>query len=434
MRINILAFGSRGDVQPYVALGLGLQAKGYNVQLVALDDYADLVTAYGLPFVGLGAKMSDFSLDTFQSAATSGRNSVKGVIELVRSARPLFDRMFEHIWEACWETDALIASLVAMVPAHSVVEKRRIPYFPAVVQPFGRTNDFASPAFPLDLPASGLLNQFSHRFVEQIFALPTRPYVNAWRTERLDLPPLQPLTYPYRSLDGAMLPWLYGYSPSVVSRPDDWPTDSHVTGYWFLPDTAPSSEWQPPDDLLAFLADGPPPVYIGFGSMVTHHAEATTTLIVEALHKARQRGVIMTGWGGVKEGFKQGALSANRLPDTVFSIDSCPHDWLFPQMAAVVHHGGAGTTAAGLRAGVPSVVVPFMGDQPFWGDQVQALGVGPAPIPYKQLTADKLAYALRIATNHVPMWDRARALGEKIRGEDGVGMAVQVIENHLART
>ncbi|MCP4593378.1 MAG: glycosyltransferase family 1 protein, partial [bacterium] len=157
----------------------------------------------------------------------------------------------------------------------------------------------------------------------------------------------------------------------MAPKPSDWGEQAHVTGYWFLDHV---SDWQPPADLVRFLESGPPPVYVGFGSMMSRRAEQTTRITLDALKQSGQRGLIATGWG---------ALSQSDLPDEVFLIESVPHDWLFPRTAAVVHHGGAGTTGAGLRAGVPGIVVPFGGDQPFWARRVEALGVGPAPIPRK---------------------------------------------------
>jgi sterol 3beta-glucosyltransferase len=210
--------------------------------------------------------------------------------------------------------------------------------------------------------------------------------------------------------------FLYGYSGHVVPRPPDWTPANRVNGYWFLERPAPA--------LLDFLAAGPAPVYVGFGSMNERNATDMTTMVLEALQRSRQRGVLLTGWGGL------GAV--DRAAD-VFVAEAIPHDWLFPLMAAVVHHGGAGTTAEGLRAGVPSVIIPYMGDQPFWGRRVQELRVGPKPLPRKRLTAERLAVAISEAVSNREMRQRAEALGESIRREDGVADAVGTIELELQR-
>jgi UDP:flavonoid glycosyltransferase YjiC (YdhE family) len=211
-------------------------------------------------------------------------------------------------------------------------------------------------------------------------------------------------------------PVLYGFSPLVIPPPPDWGGNVHVTGYWFL---EPAVSWTPPADLTTFLDGGPPPIYVGFGSMSSRRPEETTRLVLSALAQTGQRAVLLSGWGG---------LTKADLPDSVLMIHSVPHDWLFRRVAAVVHHGGAGTTAAGLRAGAPSVIIPFFGDQPFWGQRVVALGVGPEPIPRQQLTAESLAAAIEEAVTNVAMRRRAADLGEQIRAEDGVARAVEAIQ------
>ncbi len=188
---------------------------------------------------------------------------------------------------------------------------------------------------------------------------------------------------------------LSAYSPSIIPHPADWPDSVHITGYFFA-DT--QADWQPSPELEAFLEAGDPPVYIGFGSMAGRDPEQFARLILEALAKSGQRGLLLTGWGG---------LHPESVPDNVFVVDSAPHSWLFPRMAAVVHHGGAGTTAEGLRAGVPSVIVPFILDQPFWGARIKALGLGPDPIPQKNLTADRLANAIKLAVTNSDMKTRS---------------------------
>jgi len=421
MHIVIMAFGSRGDVQPYVALGHGLKAAGHGVTVAALDDYETLIREAGLDFFSLGFRMADMQLDTFQAALDSGRNTVQAVLDLLRSARPVMTGMMARQGEVARQADALIASLIAMIPAQPCAEKFGIPYMGAVLQPLGHTRAFPSPVFPVDLPPLGALNWLTHRFEEQLFALPTWPMVNHFRRTYLGLPPIRPLTYPYTHLNGRAVPWLHAYSPAVVPHPADWPAFRHVTGYWTLP---PDDGWLPPADLVRFLDAGPQPVYAGFGSMAMQDNPARLALVIEALDRAGQRGVLAV---------RPGEIAGHELPETVYPLmEGCPHEWLFPKMAAIVHHGGAGTTGAGLRSGAPSIGVPFMGDQPFWASRIAALGAGPQPIPRKQLTAGRLAYAIRVAVEHEGIRRRAAALGEKLRAEDGVGSAVRIIQARLA--
>ena len=198
-------------------------------------------------------------------------------------------------------------------------------------------------------------------------------------------------------------------SPALIPKPKDWGPHIDVSGFFFLP---LASNYVPPEDLIAFLEAGPPPVYIGFGSIVIDDPNAMTELIFEAIKKSGQRALVSKGWGGF------GAEEIG-IPRNVFMVGNCPHDWLFKRVSCVVHHGGAGTTAAGIALGRPTVVVPFFGDQPFWGSMVAEAGAGPTPIPYKHLTADKLAAAITAALNPTTL-QRAGELGAKIVEESGL--------------
>jgi sterol 3beta-glucosyltransferase len=235
-------------------------------------------------------------------------------------------------------------------------------------------------------------------------SMPFRPVSRAVRRDVLGLPTRARQAYP-------ALPTIYGFSPHVVPPPSDWPPTCRVTGYWFLP---AEPGWTPPPTLTRFLADGPAPVCVGFGSMLGADPAQLTALVVTAVRRAGVRAVLLSGWG---------ALDAVAGED-ILVIGEVPHDWLFPQVAAVVHHGGAGTTAAALRAGTPAVVVPFGVDQPFWGTRVVALGTGPRPIPQRTLTTERLTDALRIVTTDQTMRARAARLGHAIRSENGVDNAV----------
>lgn len=249
----------------------------------------------------------------------------------------------------------------------------------------------------------------------QVLWLWYSPFVNDFR-QSLGLPACTAASF-YRALRST--PMLSAYSPTIIPHPADWPESVHVTGYFFL-DTI--TDWQPSSELKAFLDAGDPPVYIGFGSMAGRNPEQLARLILEALAKSDQRGLLLTGWGG---------LRTEWVPDNVFVLDAAPHSWLFPRMAAVVHHGGAGTTAEGLRAGVPTLLVPFVLDQPFWGARVKALGLGPDPIPQKNLTADRLAFAIRIAVTDPGMKQRANTCGAAVRAQDGVGNAARTIRRYF---
>jgi len=240
-----------------------------------------------------------------------------------------------------------------------------------------------------------------------------KPFINEWRKKHLGLPPTYSADINAEQ-SKKKFPVFYAYSDAVFPKPADWPEWYHVTGYWFL-DRSP--DWQPPADLVAFLADGPPPVYVGFSSVNTRKVQGVTDLILEALVLTKQRGILAAGWS---------SLQGSALPKGVFTIESIPHNWLFPQVAAAIHHGGAGTTAAGLRAGIPNIIIPFAFDNPFWAWRVTELGVSPPGIPHKELGAKRLAHAIDTAIHDEEMKARRVALSQQICKEDGVARAVEL--------
>jgi len=281
--------------------------------------------------------------------------------------------------------------------------------------PLLATKAFPAPSWPIQKDLGGLHNYLSGTAMLQVIWLWYQPFVNEFR-QRLGLPAYNADLF-QRVLRST--PMLGAYSPGIIPHPADWPDSVHITGYLFLD---PQPDWQPSPELQTFLEAGLPPVYIGFGSMAGRNPEQLASLTLEALAKSGQRGLLSTGWGG---------LHAKNVPDTVFVIGSAPHSWLFPRMAAVVHHGGAGTTAEGLRAGIPNVIVPFVLDQPFWGARLKALGVGPDPIPHKSLSADRLARAIQIAITNSDMRQRTRSLGAAILSEKGTRRAVEIVKTYF---
>jgi sterol 3beta-glucosyltransferase len=418
MRITLVTYGSRGDVQPYVALGVGLQRAGYAVRIAAPEGFADFVTGHGLDFAPLAGDPATLARDLTDRA---GLNPVRTIQAVFEYAFPLGRQVLAQVHDACRDADAVGYSFLMTVAAYEAALARGVPSFFVQMYPlFVPTGAFPAMLFPR-LPVGGpavraAYNRQTHRLFDAVFWQSNRQAYDFLRRTRY--PDLRPLSgWPFAADPHPLA--LFGWSPHVIPPPGDWPDQAHVTGFWYL-DAA--DNWQPPDDLAAFLADGPPPVYVGFGSMITAEIDVVTDIVLTALDRVGQRAVLLGGWGG---------LGAGDLPPGVLRIESAPHDWLFPRMAAVVHHGGAGTTAAGLRAGVPAVVCPFGADQAYWGGVVQRAGTGPDPIPRADLTVDRLAYALRVATTHGPMRQRAADLGARIRAEDGVGAAVGAITAYL---
>ena len=412
MHITIASVGTRGDVQPYLALGRGLQRAGHQVQVATDPTFEAFVRGAGLGF----APVSADPRKALQEDVLRLNNPIAFSRWTQRQFGPLALRYTAELRDVCAHTDGLLANPLAFAAFH-VAERLGIPCVPAYLQPATPTRAFTTstaPDPPAWLPFRGWFNYTSAHVNNQIFFRLLLPTINACRTEVLGLPPLPWKLY--SKLDISPEPIIYGYSRHVVPVPPDWGPWLHVTGYWF---ERSEVEYEPPADLEAFLAGGPPPVYIGFGSIVEQDAAATTRTVVDVLALAGQRGLLLGGWAG---------LGAGALPASILSVSDVPHEWLFPRMAAVVHHGGAGTTAAGLRAGVPSVLVPYFADQPFWGRRVAALGVGPRAIPRKQLTAPRLAAAIREAVSNKEMRRRAQELGQRIRSEDGITAAVEKVE------
>ena len=413
MEITVVAAGSRGDVQPLVALGLGLQATGHKVCIVTHAEFEGVVRNSGLVFYLMRANPKELlESESGRAAMEEGGNPLRSLLNFARMMNTTIQQTGADCWKACHGTNMILYSPLGSYFAPHIAEKLNVPAVGAFFQPISRTRAFPGYISPTPRNLGGVLNLLTHFVSDAIFWLPYRSKVNQFRQEQLNLPKIPRMVSVNRNV-------IYGFSPSVVPKPSDWSNNVEITGYWFLDR---ESEWEPPPYLLDFLAAGPPPVYIGFGSMSTRKPEETTDLVLRALSRTGQRGLLLTGWGG---------LSQVDLPDSVFKIEAAPHDWLFPQMAAVIHHGGAGTTAAGLRSGIPTIIVPFFMDQPFWGQRVADLGVGPKPIPRKHLTVERLVNAITVVVTDEKMRRQATTLGEIIRAEDGVARAVDVINSYL---
>lgn len=413
MRITLLTLGTRGDVQPFVALGVGLRRAGYDVTLVTAEQFADFVADHELDFAPLDRRFLEM-MDT-----SEGKEVFEGGsrLQVIRMAMPIMRSVLHDSWMGAKGADAVVYHQ-KILAGYDIAEKLGIPAIMAMPLPIYPTRIFTNPLLPIGLPTA--LNRTSYA-ANSGGKVPFMGMVNALRKDELGLPPRGRFASEERLPDGRLIPLLHAFSPAVVPVPSDWPAHVTATGYWFLDD---DQEWRPPDDLRRFLDDGPPPVYIGFGSMVTKDTVGKMSIILEALRLSGQRGVVAAGWA---------KLNMADLPATVHLLDHAPHEWLFPRMTSVVHHGGAGTTAAGLRAGLPTVIAPFFGDQHFWGRRVFELGAGPKPIPQRKMTAEKLAAAIRETIDEQAMRTAAGALGEKIRAENGVGQAVGMIGSWLTK-
>lgn len=419
MKITIPTIGSSGDVHPYVALGSGLQAVGYEITIATHPIFETFVRSSGLGFFPVEGNPIEIlkNKEAQTVMESSGLRAWVAISRLVWLLKPYVSRMCSDLWIACQSADAIIYSLSSFPFATHIAEKLNVPAIAAFYTAIYPTSAFPSLAFAKDF---GRFNRFTWVMQDIMMWFLIRLVINKWREEELKLSKI-PATVNYiRLWRKAQKLILMGFSPNVLPKPKDWGENINITGFWFLNN---HSNWQPQSDLVDFIESGPPPIYLGFGSTIPSNPVEITDIVLNALKRTKQRSILATGWG---------ALKPTDTPDNVFQIESVPHDWLFPQMAAVVHHGGAGTTAAGFRAGIPSAIVPFCFDHPFWGGRVAELGVGPQPIPIKKLSAEKLADAIIRVTTDDKMRTRAALLGERIRAEDGVGKAVDLIHRHLS--
>ena len=421
MRIAIPITGTRGDLQPYLALGKGLLAAGHDIRIATHDDFAEAVRREGLKFSSMGGNTKTVHAEpAVRKMMNEGGNPFAYLTGFARVRAPIMSDLVADCLVACRDVELILVTPSAPLIAMSVAEKLRIRVCGATFLPSCPSRHLANcylPELPPWIPGRSIYNVVSYNIFAAYLWQLLRKAIDRARREVLDLPAFGLLGPPVRLLRD--IPTLHGYSPRIVTRPTDWPDNQFITGYWFLND----EDWQPPPELDSFLKDGPPPVYIGFGSMQNQNPEALTRLVTLALKRTGLRAVLARGWG---------ALGEVANSDQLFFADSIPHDWLFSRVAAVVHHGGAGTTAAGLRAGIPSLLVPFFGDQFFWGRRVLEHGVGARAIPRQALTSGRLADALETIVHDGAIRERAAELGKEIRAEDGVCRAVNIAERIFA--
>lgn len=414
MHITIFVYGTWGDIRPHVVLGQALQKAGHEVRVLASPGYEQWVRDRNLGFYPL---TTDVNLFARENADLMDKGFFSQLQTLRTRIAPLFTQMGLEMMEATRDSDVLMTVEFGLSLLLDVVKANNLkPVFinPAPINPTRESNTVL-PAPPGWFPFEGWYNRLGYTVLRQ----------SSWRALAGGRNPLaKQLGLPksgYKEFRAVVdtAPALTTVSRHVFQRPADWGDHWQVTGFLFDDDP----DWIPPQDLVDFLEAGEAPVYIGFGSMPDSKPQATTRTIIEAVQKAGKRAVILKGWAG---------FGADDVPDNIHILKYAPHSWLFPQMSAVIHHGGSGTTASGLRAGVPTGVVPHQGDQGFWGRTVKNLGVGTAPIPRKKLTADKLAASITELTSSRTIQANARALGEKIWQEDGLAEAVKWVERFLA--
>ncbi|KAK3939702.1 glycosyltransferase family 28 domain-containing protein [Diplogelasinospora grovesii] len=442
LNVVIQIVGSRGDVQPFVALGQVLRdTYGHRVRIATHATFQKFVEENGLEFFSIGGDPAELMAFMVKNPGLMpGLDALKS--GEIKKRRQGIEEIVAGCWRSCIEAgnglgpplpqhrpeepvderfvlpgdpadrpfiaDAIIANPPSFAHIH-IAEKLGIPLHIMFTMPWSPTRAFPHPLANIESTNTDVVmtNYVSYAMVEMMTWQGLGDVINRFRTKILDLEPLSLIWAP-GLLNRLRVPTTYCWSSALIPKPADWATEITISGFFFL---NLASSYTPEPDLAAFLAAGPPPVYIGFGSIVVDNPNALTRMIFDAVSATGVRALVSKGWGGL------GADSVG-IPEGVFMLGNCPHDWLFQHVSAVVHHGGAGTSAAGIKAGKPTVVVPFFGDQPFWGSMINRAGAGPAPIPYKRLTAGNLAAAIQECLKPETQV-RAQELGAKIREEKG---------------
>ncbi|KAI8680445.1 Glyco-transf-28 domain-containing protein [Fusarium keratoplasticum] len=444
LNVVIQVVGSRGDVQPFVALGKVLKdTYGHRVRLATHPTFKDFVQENGLEFFSIGGDPSRLMAFMVKNPGLMpGFRSLLG--GEVGQRRKDVAEYIQGCWRSCYQAgdgmdlddnsepsgndpatrpfvaDCIIANPPSFAHIHCA-EKLGIPLHIMFTMPYSPTQAFPHPLANIQSSNADpqLTNYISYSMIELLSWQALGDIINRFRARCLGLDPVSMIWGP-GVLQRLKIPHTYCWSPALIPKPKDWGSHISVSGFYLL---NLASNYTPTPELQAFLDAGPPPIYIGFGSIVLDDPNAMTELIFEAVRKTGQRVLLSKGWGGM-------GADELRIPDNVFMLGNVPHDWLFKQVSCVVHHGGAGTTAAGITAGRPTLVIPFFGDQPFWGAMVARAGAGPNPIPHKQLTADKLADAINFCLKPSSL-ERARELATKMAAERGTDMGAQSFHQHL---
>lgn len=417
MRIKLLTLGTRGDIQPFIALGIGLQKRGHRVTICTSCNFKELIHAYGLEFVSIQADIMKMAQSEEGKQMLRG-NPLRSMKLMKTHVFPMMRQMLEDVWEASQDADAIIYH-PKVFGGYDIAQKRKIPAFTAHPTPIIKpTGAFANPILPFNLRIRWL-NKISYQ-LNRLMILSFISMINKWRRETLNLP-ARSISKNDLCIDGRDIPVLYGCSPTVVPFDPKWKDKVCMEGNWLVPEV---DEWVPSQSLESFITAGTPPIAISFSSMPLKQPEQVFGMIKQALKRTGQRGIIITGWSG----FKQNLDSSGEI----LCINEVPHAWLFPRMAGVIHHGGAGTTAAVLHAGKPMAICPFTGDQPFWAKRMYELGVAAKPIHEKTLSIESLAECIVSLTNDLKLKHNAMVIGSKVNNEQDVERTVDFIDKHLA--
>ncbi|KAM5341859.1 hypothetical protein ACJ41O_014890 [Fusarium nematophilum] len=418
MKITCLTIGSRGDVQPYIALCKGLLAHGHKPRIATHAEFQGWVESHGIEF----ARVEGDPGELMRLCIENGTFTWSFLREANSTFRGWLDELLDSAYKACEGSELLIESPSAMAGIH-IAEKLGIPYFRAFTMPWTRTRAYPHAFIMPEHKMGGAYNYMTYVMFDNIFWKATAYQVNRWRNKTMGLPNTS-----LEKMQPNKVPFLYNFSPSVVAPPLDFSDWIRVTGYWFLDE---GGEYEPPKELEDFIKkareDGKKLVYVGFGSIIVDDPAKMTREVIEAVQKADVRCILSKGWSdriSPKDDPAKPRPEEPPMPSDIHVIKSAPHDWLFRQIDAAAHHGGSGTTGASLRAGIPTIIRPFFGDQFFFASRVEDLGVG---IWAKKWGTVSFGRALWEVTRNKRMIDKAHVLGEQIRSEAGVENAIQCL-------
>lgn len=417
MKVLVITHGSRGDVQPFVALGRGLIEAGHEVLLAAPDGWADLAARHGVPFVGVFDVMARLNnASVFRAQVETDARGLRGAAlrsRVRRFVRPLLGRLLDDL-AALSPVDADLVVFYPVIPGQEVAERWGVPAVAACLQPIWvPTASFRNPMFPVRVPAA--FNRVTYVWTQVWLRRLTGPTAQ-WRRESLGLPRRRWRRDPLRRPDGSRSDVLHAFSPHAFAEPPRYPGRAHPTGFWFLPE---EEDWVPSHELVRFIEAGDPPVYIGFGSIVGISPEQADRLVADAVRMAGVRAVVLPA----------SSRAGRPSTDHIFYHGTVPYSWLFPRMSVIVHHGGMGTVGLAMASGRPQVICPFQFEQRFFAERMHELGAACPPLPIHALSSERLATAIKAAVTDPAMAAHAADLAGRVRAEDGVAAAVRVLES-----
>lgn len=413
-QISLLTYGSRGDVEPFIALGVGLQRSGHTVKLAAPAKFASLAAQHNIGFAPIEGDPDELA---HAFASHAGMSWLRMITGMMKHVLPIAKKAYAVLEETTRDADLIVHSFLMTDAGHTLAKIRKVPDFSAQFFPmFLKTSAFPAVALP-DLPFGNVYRRMTHNLNNFVFRRGARFLYQCLRSTDRTLPVLAP--WLFSGPVANRTPVFFAYSPHILPMPVDWPSNAHITGYWALP--LPSG-WVPKPELEAFLRSGPPPVYFSTGSMRSDRTGEMVDMVIKSTRKLGQRLLLC---------LPPGTDNPDPNGTDVLIIEEVPHSWLFPQMRFILHHGGAGTTGAAAASGIPSTAIPHSADQSFWARRIVQLGLGPGSPPAHKLTQEKMFSMIRDATSNPGYRHQASMIAAKLQSEDGVAAAVDLINWRL---